>query len=317
MNKRQFSAIITSVAIILALSALPALAQKGRQGGTVLDENGNPLQGVLVKFDKVESSAGRNNLEEKTDDNGQFVFAALNGGEWKLTVEHPGYVPHVQVIRVSSFGRNEDVTIHMKKMEEVGGDSAREDARKAIAQGKELFEKGDFDGAIAVYEDFYEKYPSATIIYAYIGDAYAAKGDTDKAKEAYEVVLQESPNNAAALKGLGDIYVKAYDFAKAHEYYKALAEIEKNNPGILYIAAEVANSAGDYDSAVAFYEQFLALEQGTSKAANALVTVGYIYTTMGECDKAEEAFTKYLELVPDEATEAALKQEVERCRNAK
>lgn len=317
MKKRHIYAIITSVAIILVLTALPAVAQKGRQGGTVVDENGAPIEGAVVKFDKVQTSAGRNNLEEKTDAKGNFVFAAINGGDWKLTIEHPGYVPHVQIIKVSTFNRNDDITIKLQKMEEVGGDNAREDAQAAIAAGKEQMEKGEYDAAIATFEEFYEKYPSATIIYAYIGDAYVAKGNIEKAKEAYEVVLQDSPNNAAALKGLGDIYVKAFDYAKAHEYYKVLAQVEKTNPGILYIAAEVANSAGDYDSAVSFYEQFLALEQGTSKTANALVTVGYIYTTMGECDKAEEAFTKYTELVPDEATAAALKQEVENCRNAK
>ena len=316
MKMRHIYAIITSVAIILAISALPAFAQKGRQGGTILDENGAPLAGVIVKFDKVQSSAGRNNLKQTTDENGAFVFAAINGGDWKLTIEHPGYVPHVQIIKVSSFNRNEDVRIQLQKMQEVSDDNAQADAQAAIAQGKEHIEKGEYDAAIAVYQDFYEKYPSVTLIYAYIGDAYVAKGDMAKAKEAYSVILEDSPNNPAALKGLGDIYVKEYDYAKAHEYYKMLAEIEKTNAGIVYIAAEVANSAGDYDAAITFYERFLTIEKGTSKTANALVTVGYIYTTKGECDKAEEAFTKYIELVPDEATAAALKQEVENCRNA-
>jgi tetratricopeptide (TPR) repeat protein len=149
----------------------------------------------------------------------------------------------------------------------------------------------------------------------FIGDAYMAKGDKENAIASYQACLAEDENNVSALKRIGDIYVKDYDYANALQYYTKLAELESDNASIVFVAAQVANGAGEYTSAIDLFEQFIVLEPGTSKTAEAHMTLGYLYSQQGNCDKSEEHFNAFNTLMPNSGMEGEFAAEVERCRS--
>ena len=77
---------------ILLLTAALAHAQDwrgmGRLAGTVVDDTGAPIEGVTVKAVRGESKGGPT---VKTNKKGEFVLAGINGGNWSIDFDKPGY----------------------------------------------------------------------------------------------------------------------------------------------------------------------------------------------------------------------------------
>ena len=82
-----------AAAMALTMSA-PAFAQN-RIGGVVRDETGSTIRGATVRAETggTVSSAAPVTLTTATDDRGRFVFVVVRSGEWRLTIEAPGFDP--------------------------------------------------------------------------------------------------------------------------------------------------------------------------------------------------------------------------------
>lgn len=77
-----------------------------------------------------------------------------------------------------------------------------EEIRKAQA----LFQSKDYDGAIKILEDFFQRNPSATTGWLLLGNAYRQKGDLDKALEANTKATQTRATLLQALFNSAGIY---------------------------------------------------------------------------------------------------------------
>src|SRR5262245_30048440 len=83
--KTLFSATIAA----LVISALPAVAQTGRIGGTVKDTNGQAIKGATVTAENPNSSPS--SFTATTDDRGRDSMIGLKSGTWKVTASAPGF----------------------------------------------------------------------------------------------------------------------------------------------------------------------------------------------------------------------------------
>ena len=91
-------------ALVLAMAG-GALAQSGRVGGTVKDENGQPLKGAIVTAENLEV-ASIANATAITDDKGRFSMVGLKFGQWTFTVQASGYMPQATGMSVRGTSIN-------------------------------------------------------------------------------------------------------------------------------------------------------------------------------------------------------------------
>src|SRR5918994_6053713 len=101
---RDARKLLTAMALGVALvvSALPAAAQTGRVGGTVKDQQGQPIKGATVVAENPSSSPS--SFTATTDDKGRFSIIGLRSGTWKVTASAPGFNPGGGSLPVRTIG---------------------------------------------------------------------------------------------------------------------------------------------------------------------------------------------------------------------
>src|SRR3990172_5885705 len=92
----------TAVAAALGtLVAADALAQRGAVRGKLVDEQGNPLEGITCKIELHGGGGRASTVVTKKD--GQFIKAGLQGGNYVVTCEKEGYRPLPLAAQVTAF----------------------------------------------------------------------------------------------------------------------------------------------------------------------------------------------------------------------
>ena len=86
MMSKRFRAVLAGVCV---LSAAEAFAQRGAFRGKLIDEQGNPLEGVVCQAE-LHGGGGRS-TSVTTKKNGEFVKAGLQVGNYVVTCGKEGY----------------------------------------------------------------------------------------------------------------------------------------------------------------------------------------------------------------------------------
>ena len=108
MRARVRSLLLGSAALAMCLSlATPALAQVGRIGGEVKDEQGNPVKGASITAENPNAVPSK--FTATTDDKGRFSMAGLKYGRWIVTIQANGFMPTQSQQTLDSLGRNPPV----------------------------------------------------------------------------------------------------------------------------------------------------------------------------------------------------------------
>jgi hypothetical protein len=72
---RDLKILFSATIVALVLSALPAMAQTGRIGGTIKDTNGQPIKGATVVAENPASAPS--SFTATTDDRGRYSMIGL------------------------------------------------------------------------------------------------------------------------------------------------------------------------------------------------------------------------------------------------
>jgi tetratricopeptide (TPR) repeat protein len=177
-------------------------------------------------------------------------------------------------------------------------DSVEQSARLGLA--KSYVEAGDFDAAVAQYDELIEREPEEelAVVYHNMGLAYSYKGDYEKAVEYLRESLNRSPAFAEARFALANCYKHTgeWDEAAAH-----LRQILAGNP----LDYRVLNNLWGVYTAMGMTEQALsALEEAARIAPDDMTiknNLGATYVEMGRLDRAESMLSDVLEKKPDSA----------------
>lgn len=250
-----------------------ASAQMGRFAGVVLDDRSQPLRGATIR---AENPGGTPAFVTSTSDaKGQFYFIGLRTGQWKFTVEAPGFLPtefSVPIRTAAPTGRPVGIKLRRDAALVLNGPLAGVDAkllRADLAAADDAFAKGDFDSAIINYRAVLLRAPALTLVNLQIGNAYRQKKDNLKAAEAFETVLTMDPTNAAALYDLGEIRREEGQLDQARGFYeKAAASTPTWTKPLLRLAA-IANEKGDRLTALAQLRKVMTIEPDSPDAAAA------------------------------------------------
>ena len=99
---RDLKILFSATIVALVMSALPAVAQTGRIGGTVKDTNGQPIKGATVVAENPASAPS--SFTATTDDRGRYSMIGLKAGTWKVTASAPGFTPSAGNVPIKTIG---------------------------------------------------------------------------------------------------------------------------------------------------------------------------------------------------------------------
>jgi len=286
-------ALVCSVLIAVAV-LLPAqdYKGKGRLGGLVTDESGRPLEGVRVKLFSLNAQQG---LSVVTDKSGRWLGAWIRSGGWNVDFEKIGYAPKKISVEISENKKNPDIEIKLTKVE---GLVITDSVRDLLGKGNDLYEKADYAGALAVYQQIIAQSPDAYPIYLNIGNCYFSQEKYDLAEESYLKMLEKDPKRAETLIAIGNCYTNRGDSAKAMEWYGKV-EFEKiEDPIVLYNLGTNYYNNAKFEDALKFYQRAVEKQKDS---VDALYQLGLTYLNLQRNAEAIAAFEDYLKIDRDSA----------------
>ena len=306
--KNRFFKLCIFTLFLVSWAVLPALAQehlgRGRINGTVVDENGQPLEGVLIV---VESFEYKTKLEGYSDTKGRFAVAGMGTGQWRITATKNGYSSAVQDMNVRQLRRNPPINFTLKKLTGFTPPMSDKESFKLFDQGNLLLKEEKYDEALVVYEEFLTKYPEIYHSHLNIGTCYLKKGELDKAEAEFKLVLDKTMENFGdykkdpqtslrAFSGLGEVYIQKEDFETAQEYFIQALDISPEDEVAAYNVAEVLFSHQKIDEAIKYLELSIQIKKDWSQP---YMKLGYVYLNKGDFEKSLEYFNKFIEMDPE------------------
>ena len=249
-----------------------AFAQMGRVQGVVLDDRSQPLRGATIRADNLNGTPP--SMTSASDAKGQFFFIGLRSGQWKFTVEAPGFQPSDFSIPVRAGSNTGPIGVKLQRIASLVlyGPLAGVDSkllRADFVAAEEAFAKGDFDSAIIDYKAVLLRAPALTLVNLQIGNAYRQKKETAKAVEAFETVLKSDPANGTALYALGEIRRDEGQLDAAQELYQKAAAASPTWPKPILRLAIIASDKGDTVTAVAQLKKTMTLDPQSPEAVQA------------------------------------------------
>ncbi len=248
------------VAALLVGSATPVRAQMelGVIKGRIVDDGGKPLADVAIRLVNVDR--GRE-VTLKTDKDGRFYRRGLQAGEYRIKVEHPGYQPIDDTLRLVA-GTDRDFDFTLAKASAAGS--------KEFQEGVAAYNAKDFAGAAAKFEAAIAQSPNVAPLHVNLALAYLGQKRTAEAVASLEKAAALEPGTPAIHYQLGSVYVdlQAYD--------KAIAALEKGLAGKPDLAKDAL-------------------------AADATATLGAVYFAQGKIPEAEAQFQRVLAATPRNA----------------
>jgi tetratricopeptide (TPR) repeat protein len=165
----------------------------------------------------------------------------------------------------------------------------------AFSRGLASGARGDYEHAIAAYNEAIKYDPKYPIAYNNRGVAYFKSGDNDHAIADYDAAIKLKPKVASAYFNRARAYCEKGDHDRAiADYTKAISLDAKfagayNSRGVAY------GRKGDSDRAIADYTKAIKLDP---KLANAYENRGRAYQAKSDGDRASRDFEEAIKLDP-------------------
>jgi tetratricopeptide (TPR) repeat protein len=303
---RQFAL----AAVAVAAFALPAAAQ-GMITGTVVDPQGQPVEGAKIVIEQTEGTNRR--FETKSDKKGTFIQIGLQSAPYKVTAEKDKLGTATANTRVSQRG---PATVRLV----IGGGGGAEpgaaaktaELRKAFDDGVALSRDGKYDESIESFNKALAVNPKCADCFYNIGFAYSQKKEYDKAEESYKKSLEVKPDYAEAYNGLANVYNSQRKFDEAAAASAKAQELSSAQPGGLV----GANADSLYNSGVILWnagkipdakKQFQAAIAANANHAESHYQLGMALVNEGNLAGAAAEFNTYLKLAPEGPNAATAK----------
>jgi len=299
MKSNRWTAVAAAFSI---LAAADAFAQRGAVRGKLVDEQGNPLEGIVCRIELHGGGGRASSVTSKK--NGEFIKVGLQVGNYVVTCEKEGFRPVPLAAAVSSDEQADLGTNTMYPL------APGELSEKDHARAKELLEKfnissnsDDHQGTLNSLIELQKMMPESAEVHFNIASTYEKLGDPDKALEYYQKTTELKPDFYEAWLAIADIYGKKKSWPEAAAAMKKAIDLEATDPVATFNYAVYAQNSGDVAAADAAYRKTLEIDPGNALAHYQL---GLIEVGKEQNDAAIAHFEKFLELAPaDPQAEAA------------
>jgi tetratricopeptide (TPR) repeat protein len=293
-----------ALAVLLTLAAAPAFAQSIVRG-TVVDAQNKPVDGATVAIESVDT--GRT-VQTKTDKKGEFMQIGLQTGNYKVTVTKDKVGTDSKPARISQ-GTPAELAFRLAPAGAATADNKEAAAIQAAAQaGAAALGAGNYDEAIAKFNEVVAKVPTCSDCYTRIGSAYLAKKQYDDAETAFKKSVEIKPS-AEAYNGLANLYNTQKKFDLAADASSKAAELSAGAPGgggaeasynqgvILFNSQKFADAKTAFEAAV----------KADPNMALAHYQLGMTALNLGQIPQAVESLQTYLKLDPNGPKAAEVK----------
>ncbi len=119
------------------------------------------------------------------------------------------------------------------------------------------FERGDFAGSIAFFNEAILKNPNDWALLNNLGLALTKVGRLEEAESAFFKAIAINTSCASCYNNLGDLEVKRNALEEAELYYQKAAKADSTDPAPYFNLGVLHERKGDPDSAFEAYSQFL------------------------------------------------------------
>ena len=298
---------ITLVAVVLApaVFAEPTIAQPaGAVRGQVVDLQGRAVDGAMVVFDF--RGAGAERVEATTNSDGEFSRRDLSDGHYTVTAQKENVGTQSFRLRVRP---GQTVEVNFLLQPGAGPAPWRDDlpSREALtevfAEGVAANRAGDFEQAIAKFEEVLRSMPACMDCQYNIGVASTRMEDYAAAEVAFRKVLDIRPDFAPGYYALAELYNRQERFDEATTArseatriaLEALAAGQERTQNILNQGIFFWNAGNVADAKRRFEE---AAKLGPTHA-EVHYWLGMANQTEGNQAEAARSLRRYLDLAPD------------------
>jgi len=292
--------ILILAGLAVALLVAPAASAQGWRGmgrvaGKVVDQDGKPLPGVLVRATFL---SGEGSTEAKTNKDGEWAIGGIAPGQWALDFQLKGYEPRSVSVGIAELTRIPPLEIVLKKAAPVV--DPNEEIRDNLVKAAELMNVKRFKEARDVYESLLAKYPEAYQLHPLIARAYYAEDRFDKSIEHLRLALQWDPENVEVKLLLGNVLVEQGDAEEGRRVLASVDETQVKDPTIYVNVGigmlnqdKVAEAVTYFDTAIAQFPEH----------PDAYYYRGISRLQLGNVEGAKADLQRFLTLAP-EAPEA-------------
>lgn len=284
MLKAKHASILIAMALMLASTAALHAQAFGRVVLVIVDEAGEPIQGVQVTVTSKEIT----NFKEvrKTNKKGKVSFGITDATRtYDFLVEKEGYPPMERPVKPKvKDTTNMQITFAKTVAGQQDGNSAPADAPKIFTpaertfnEGVELLQASDFDGAKGKFVEALEKNPNMSLAHSALAGVYLQEENYEQALASVDQFLVAEPESSRgirfryeALKGLGRA-------EEADEMLKKLKKLDKGGDTAKMIFNEgvAASKVGDFTNAKARFREALDLDPTIIQAVGALAIIHF------------------------------------------
>jgi tetratricopeptide (TPR) repeat protein len=287
-NGRHVKVIFLAMLVAL-VSALPASAQN-MVIGKVTDVKGQPVEGATVTIEQP--SSGRK-YEAKTNKNGEYTQVGLIAGAYTVTVTKEG---------VGTSKGNIAVKGGKVPANFVLGMTAGEGLSKVFNEGVAASSAGNFDEAIAKFNEALKTNPTCPDCYYNIGVAQAGKKDFESAEASYKRAIEQKADFADAYNGLAQVLTAQRKTEEASAAAKKGAELMAaaapaggGDPEQLVNQGKIFINAGNMADAKTQFQSAIAVNPNH---ADAHFFLGNVFVGEGNFGEAVKEFETYIKLAP-------------------
>ena len=279
-----------ALAVIVAVSSTAAAQSLVR--GTVVDEQGEPIEGATVT---IVASEGLSRSELTTNARGEFMQIGLQSGEYTLTATFDDRTQ--QLIDNVSQGTPLEVDFVLAP---AAGLTAEASAKMtALADGAiAAIADGRNGEAVQMFNELLLTLPNCSDCYYNLGVAHANQQQYDEAEQAFQSAIGLAPNNALAYAGLAGVYnaQQKFDLAAAAGAKATEFGAGGNDPAAFYNQGVILWNAGDFAAAKTQFESAIAADPTLGMA---FYQLGMANLNLGMVPEARQAFEGYLQAEPD------------------
>jgi tetratricopeptide (TPR) repeat protein len=295
----------------LIFASCAAWAQTGAIAGRVVGEDGAPLKGAVIKFQR---QGIKGNYSVKTDKKGQYIYVGLPLGTYRISVEVDGKERDVVNSAANHFGGDPveiNFDLHAKAQENAALNKAAETGKLSQEQERGLSseQKAAIESQMKEREKMASKNKALNDAYN-AGRTAAAAKQYDEAVKQFNAAAEIDPNQVAIWTNLADSYVGVGDgktdatekqaaYDKASEaYQKALAinpddAAVHNNYGLALVKMK------KIEEAQAELQKAATLDPPS--AGKYYYNLGAILTNVGQTEAAGAEFKKAIDADPNYA----------------
>jgi hypothetical protein len=177
-------------AALMTLGFAATAAAQGRIMGVVLDTNGRPIKGAIIRAQNPDTSSRE--WTAATDDRGRFVLLGLRlSPSWRFIAEAPGFFSSEGSAPVrSNFGP--PLTFNLRRDPGPIPGALAKDIQEQLDAAKALRDAGRHDQAITAYQGIYSRNSKLTHVNLVIAEVYRQKAEQEQDRAARQALLERA-----------------------------------------------------------------------------------------------------------------------------